>query len=139
MSNKPQATLYRFRVCLTAPVCLLSQELAQRALVSYLRSVFLQPNRAVFDVTALPVGELAAAWGLSAAPRLRFLQRQGKKVKEVTLGGDTLDEPRGASAAERPADAGALQAYRQCSNALYQLHNIQVVQSSLTFADVKQA
>ena len=31
------------------------QELSQRALVSYLRSVFLQPNRAVFDVSALPV------------------------------------------------------------------------------------
>ena len=27
------------------------QEVAQRALVSYLRSVFLQPNRKVFDVT----------------------------------------------------------------------------------------
>ena len=32
-----------------------AQELSQRALVSYLRSVFLQPNRAVFDVSALPV------------------------------------------------------------------------------------
>lgn len=29
----------------------LVQEVAQRALVSYLRSVFLQPNRKVFDVT----------------------------------------------------------------------------------------
>ena len=34
------------------------QELSQRALVSYLRSVFLQPNRAVFDVSALPVSNL---------------------------------------------------------------------------------
>ena len=31
------------------------QELAQRAVVSYLRSLFLQPNRAVFDVAKLPV------------------------------------------------------------------------------------
>lgn len=64
-----------------------SQELAQRALVSYLRSVFLQPNRAVFDVAALPVAELAASFGLSTTPKLRFLRRQGKKVKEVVLGG----------------------------------------------------
>ncbi len=51
------------------------QELAQRALVSYMRSVFLQPNKAVFDVASLPAAEYAASLGLASAPRLRFLKR----------------------------------------------------------------
>ena len=46
------------------PCCALAQELSQRALVSYLRSVFLQPNRAVFDVAALPVRTVAHAWNV---------------------------------------------------------------------------
>ena len=52
------------------------QELGQRALVSYMRSLFLQPNRAVFgNVAALPVADFALALGLSSAPQLRFLKR----------------------------------------------------------------
>jgi len=50
---------------------------AQRALAAYLRSVFLQPDKRTFDVRALPVEGLAASLGLAAAPRLRFLKRQG--------------------------------------------------------------
>ncbi len=52
-----------------------AQELGQRALVSYMRSVFLQPNKAVFDVHALPAPEFALSLGLSSAPQLRFLRR----------------------------------------------------------------
>ena len=53
-----------------------TQELGQRALVSYMRSLFLQPNRAVFgDVAALPAAGLALSLGLSSAPQLRFLKR----------------------------------------------------------------
>ena len=63
--------------------CLRLQELAQRALVSYLRSVFLQPDRAVFDVTRLPAAEYALSLGLSTAPKLRFLRKAGRKVQEV--------------------------------------------------------
>ena len=55
------------------------QEVAQRSLVSYLRSVFLQPNRAVFDVAALPAAEYAYSLGLPTAPKLRFLKRTGEK------------------------------------------------------------
>jgi ATP-dependent RNA helicase DDX10/DBP4 len=50
---------------------------AQRALAAYLRSVFLQPDKRTFDVTALPVEGLAASLGLPAAPRLRFLKKTG--------------------------------------------------------------
>ena len=54
------------------------QEVAQRALVSYLRSVFLQPNRRVFDVTQLPAAEYAYSMGLPTAPKLRFLKKAGE-------------------------------------------------------------
>ena len=53
------------------------QEFAQRSLVAYVRSVFLQPNKAVFDVTKLPVGEAAQSMGLLSAPKLRFLKKVG--------------------------------------------------------------
>lgn len=53
------------------------QDMAQRAVTSYVRSLFLQPNRAVFDVSALPLAEYASAMGLLAAPKLRFLRRGG--------------------------------------------------------------
>ena len=62
----------------------LLQELAQRALVAYLRSVFLQPDRAVFDVTQLPASEYALSLGLSTAPKLRFLRKAGRKLHEVS-------------------------------------------------------
>ena len=69
--------------------------------MSYLRSVFLQPNRKVFDVSALPVAQLAASLGLSTTPKLRFLKRQGKKVKEVILGASGFeDAPKGEGVAD---------------------------------------
>ena len=52
-----------------------TQEFAQRAIVAYLRSEFLQPDKAVHDVAALPAEELAQSWGLLTAPRLRFLKK----------------------------------------------------------------
>lgn len=48
--------------------------LAQRAFVSYVRSVHLQPNKDVFDVDSLPLEELATSLGLPAAPRVRVLE-----------------------------------------------------------------
>jgi len=48
--------------------------LAQRAVVSYLRSVHLQPNKDVFDVNALDVEKYAQSMGLSNPPRLRFIR-----------------------------------------------------------------
>lgn len=82
---------------LTPPPPIL-QEMAQRALTNYLRSVWLQPNKAVFDVTALPVGEYALSLGLPTAPELRFLKKEShrKKAKERAL----LE----GSAAERGSD-----------------------------------
>lgn len=51
------------------------REWAQRALVAYLKSVFLQPNKQVFDVLSVDVEGLATSMGLPSVPKLRFLQR----------------------------------------------------------------
>ena len=53
--------------------------------MSYLRSVFLQPDKTVFDVTKLPAAEFAFSMGLPTAPKLRFLKRAGRKMQEVDL------------------------------------------------------
>ena len=60
-----------------------TQESAQRCVTAYLRSVFLAPNRAVFDVNKLPIAEYASSMGLSAPPKLRFVKRAGKATQEV--------------------------------------------------------
>ena len=59
------------------------QELGQRSLVAYLRSVFLQPNHAIFDVQKLPAAEFALSIGLPTAPKLRFLKNAGKQVHSL--------------------------------------------------------
>lgn len=46
---------------------------------AYLRSVFLQPNKKVFDVAALPYQDFAQAVGLSSLPELKILQRQQRR------------------------------------------------------------
>jgi len=53
------------------------RQLAQKALVSYTRSVMLQADKDVFDVHALPMDKFAASLGLVGVPRVRFL-RDGK-------------------------------------------------------------
>ena len=51
--------------------------LAQKSLVSYLRSVFLQPKKHVFDVQALPATEFALSLGLTSVPKLKMLKGGG--------------------------------------------------------------
>ena len=68
------------------------KETAQRALVSYLRSVFLQPNKRVFDVTKLPIEKFALSMGLSTAPRLRFLKHASKNERQIAKDGEEIDD-----------------------------------------------
>ena len=56
-------------------------------MVAYARSIFLQPNKEVFDVTRLQIADYAASLGLLTVPKLRFLKKVGKKVQEVVVGG----------------------------------------------------
>ncbi|KAI8087481.1 P-loop containing nucleoside triphosphate hydrolase protein [Thamnidium elegans] len=54
--------------------------LAQRAFVAYMRSVYLQRNKKVFDVTALPAEEFALSLGLAGAPKIKFVKKAEKKM-----------------------------------------------------------
>ena len=53
--------------------------LSQRAVICYLRSVYLQKNKKVFDIKSIDMDAYAFSMGLPNAPRLRFLQ-QGKSA-----------------------------------------------------------
>jgi ATP-dependent RNA helicase DDX10/DBP4 len=85
------------------------KETAQRALACYLRSVFLQPNRAVFDVTKLPAADLALSWGLPSAPKLRFLKRAVKskgKAGAAAAEAESGSEEEGEDEAARAGGGG---------------------------------
>ncbi|KAI3640984.1 hypothetical protein MIR68_001862 [Amoeboaphelidium protococcarum] len=49
--------------------------LAEKAFICYLRSVWLQKNKQVFDVTKLPLEDYAASLGLPSAPQVKFVRR----------------------------------------------------------------
>ncbi|KAJ2491491.1 ATP-dependent RNA helicase dbp4 [Coemansia sp. RSA 2050] len=65
--------------------------LGQRAFVTYVRSVFLQKNKSVFDVDSLPLDEFAESLGLPGAPKIRFVKKNAAKNKSYEL--DNLLEP----------------------------------------------
>ncbi|UIZ23266.1 hypothetical protein KXD40_003774 [Peronospora effusa] len=68
--------------------------LAQKAFMSYVRSVYLQPDREVFDTTALPLDAFAESFGLPGAPRMPFLSKM--KAEHENGGNEALrDELRG--------------------------------------------
>ena len=51
-----------------------TNRLAKKAFQSYLRSVYLMPNKDIFKVTELPFDDYALSLGLSSAPSTRFLK-----------------------------------------------------------------
>lgn len=53
--------------------------LAQKTLVSYVRSIHLQHNKRIFKVSELPLDEYARSLGLPGAPKLRFISRSSDK------------------------------------------------------------
>ncbi|KAJ1599567.1 hypothetical protein NDA14_004953 [Ustilago hordei] len=57
------------------------KHLAQKAFVSYVRSIYLQKNKEIFDVTALPLEPFAAALGLPGAPKVKFVKEAAKAKK----------------------------------------------------------
>ncbi|KAL3882164.1 hypothetical protein ACJMK2_028532 [Sinanodonta woodiana] len=68
------------------------KEMAQRAFVSYLRSVFLMSNKAIFKALDLNIEEFARSLGLAVAPKVRFLKREQKRIVEKeTNKNDTRD------------------------------------------------
>ncbi|RIA99079.1 P-loop containing nucleoside triphosphate hydrolase protein [Glomus cerebriforme] len=76
--------------------------LGQKAFVSYMRSVYLQSDKFIFNVDKLPAEDFAASLGLPGTPKIKFVKKsQSKNVtrqkpKEV-LGYSTSDEDEGNS------------------------------------------
>ena len=51
---------------------------AQRAFVTYLRSIHIRQDKEIFDVTKLPIDEFSASLGLPMTPKIRFLKLKNK-------------------------------------------------------------
>ncbi|KAL0362238.1 UNVERIFIED_CONTAM: DEAD-box ATP-dependent RNA helicase 32 [Sesamum calycinum] len=64
------------------------QYLAQRAFITYLRSIHKQRDKEIFEVTKLPIDEFAASLGLPMTPKVRFLKQKVKDKK--VMEGSTL-------------------------------------------------
>ncbi|KAI4308019.1 hypothetical protein L6164_031138 [Bauhinia variegata] len=64
---------------------------AQRAFITYLRSIHIQKDKEIFDVTKLPIDEFSASLGLPMTPKVRFLNQKIKSKTLVTQ--PTLAEP----------------------------------------------
>ncbi|XP_033740527.1 probable ATP-dependent RNA helicase DDX10, partial [Pecten maximus] len=58
------------------------KESAQKAFLSYLRSVFMMSNKKVFNIHALDTEKFSGCLGLAFPPRIRFLQREEKRLAE---------------------------------------------------------
>ena len=76
---------------------------AQRSFVCYLRSVYLQSNKNIFDIRKLPVKEFALSLGLPSAPRLRFLQRAAARSRK---GGEGMEKVKGEGLDEEGLSVG---------------------------------
>ncbi|KAL5639723.1 hypothetical protein ACGC1H_006344 [Rhizoctonia solani] len=71
--------------------------LAQRAFISYVKSIYLQKDKSIFQLDKLPLDEFAAGLGLPGAPKVKFIdQAMAKKRK---------NESRQAQLAAAQADA----------------------------------
>ena len=55
------------------------KESAKRALMAYMRSIFLMKNKKLFQVDKIDVVQYSLSLGLVVAPRIRFLQQQKQK------------------------------------------------------------
>lgn len=53
-------------------------QLAQRAFVTYLRSIHIQKDKEIFDVTKLSIDEYSMSLGLPVPPKVRFLKNKLK-------------------------------------------------------------
>jgi len=60
--------------------------LAKKAYKSYLRSIYLMPNKEIFKVEELPLEEFANSLGLAATPSVRFLKALKSKSRDELRG-----------------------------------------------------
>ncbi|WFD33038.1 RNA helicase [Malassezia sp. CBS 17886] len=88
------------------------KHLAQRAFVSYVRSIHLHKDKHTFNVAALPLDEFAAALGLPGAPRIKLVKDAQRQQRAVAGGEGVAGEEMHAGASggrslPGPGEAGA--------------------------------
>lgn len=66
--------------------------LAQKTFVSYVRSVYLQKDKEVFDVLALPLEKYAASLGLPGAPKVKFVKEASAARKKAEAKARALEK-----------------------------------------------
>lgn len=69
------------------------RQLAQRAFVSYIRSIALQPNKSIFSLSDISAREFASSYGLAAPPDaklVRLMQRDALAAPELGDAEDVL-------------------------------------------------
>eukprot|EP00124_Ichthyophonus_hoferi_P005994 Ihof_evm1s1104 gene=Ihof_evmTU1s1104 len=79
--------LYAFLRTHTQAKILVFVSSCKQCFISYVRSVFLQANKEVFDVHALPLTNFALSLGLAKPPKVRFVQKAKKQF------GSTGEQP----------------------------------------------
>lgn len=106
--------------------------LAQKALICYVRSIFLNANKSVFSVTNMPFDEFAMALGLASAPKLRFIERQSmaknasrdtiKVINENLVESNTEDEEDDEEKAEKRPKRALDRMFLKKNNDVLSLH-----------------
>ncbi|XP_032678348.1 probable ATP-dependent RNA helicase DDX10 [Odontomachus brunneus] len=81
--NKLQSPHRKLEILLARDVAL--KETAQRAFVSYIKSIFLMKDKEIFDVYSLDKDAYARSLGLIITPRTRFLQRIKRKMIDSNI------------------------------------------------------
>jgi len=83
--------------------------MAQKALKSYLKAVYLMADKSIFDVTKLNMEALAQSYGLLQVPRIRFMdvkkidknaERLRSKIKHLEQKIKSIDDQEGADGDE---------------------------------------
>ena len=59
------------------------KEWAQKSIISYARSVHLQADKNIFDVTKLPLDKFSVSCGLMTTPKLHFMKKMTKKIGPI--------------------------------------------------------
>lgn len=78
--------------------------LAQKTFVSYVRSVYLQKDKEVFDVLALPLEKYAASLGLPGAPKVKFVKEASAARKKADAKARALEKLAASEAKAVPSE-----------------------------------
>ncbi|ORX47726.1 DEAD-domain-containing protein [Hesseltinella vesiculosa] len=62
--------------------------LGQRAFVAYLRSIYLQRNKSIFNVQEMPAEAYAHSLGLAGTPKIKFIKKSEKTKADAALAED---------------------------------------------------